>query len=175
MLVRGRWLRNSALWASNMLAIPWPKARGKPVPPCAPATPTRRPTTGPLSPWMPAFRMRRPHSFNFVNTGVKEILTRLPAADRHPGHGKLLTSNAQAGALHQSSAHTTSGAKQGCGGSRRGALLAPSSAAARWACAQHMLRHLTGRICLNVAAEGRGVSYAAPPCREQRRGVTPLA
>jgi hypothetical protein len=72
-------------------------------------------------------------------------------------------------------AHATSGAKQGCGGSWRGALLAPSSATARWACAQRMLRHLTGRICLNEAAGGRVVSYAAPPCCEQRRGVTPQA
>src|SRR5690606_5453268 len=41
---------------------------------------------------------------------------------------------------HATSAHATSGAQKGCGGRRPGALLAPSSAAARWACAQHMLR-----------------------------------
>ena len=38
------------------------------------------------------------------------------------------------------SPQATSGVTQGCGGSRRGALLVPSSAAARWACAQRMLR-----------------------------------
>jgi hypothetical protein len=75
---------------SNMLAIPWPQARGRPALPCAPPTPTRRPARYPLSPLCPALRMRRLHSFDFVNAGVKEVLTRLPAADRHPGHGKLL-------------------------------------------------------------------------------------
>ncbi len=41
--------------------------------------------------------------------------------------------------------------------------------------ARSALRHLTGRVCLNAAAGGRGVSYAAPPQHEQRKAVPPGA
>ena len=127
---------------SNMLAIPWPQARGRPAPPCAPPTPTRRPPRGPLNPF--PSRSWRCH---ISRSGCSHICaSRTTASQAKRSNGSAASRGGRS---------TGSGASKGWAGVWPGALLAPSSAAARWACAQRMLRELTGRSCLSAAAKPR--------------------
>ena len=171
---------------SDMLAIPWPKARGN-LP--RPARLRRQQGAHPAAPsalFLPACGAAtllvlvarsavRVHAVScktqgWVSAGHSlRVIPRAWLCLAEPSWcSSLRRRNAQRPPKY------VSGTK-GWGGVRPGALLAPSSAAARWACAQHMLRQLTRCPCLNGAPEGRAVSWAAPPRREQRRGVTPKA
>jgi hypothetical protein len=133
---------------SDMLAIPLLSARGKPDPPCAPATPTRRPSSHRIGSCHPAGGTHQPRSGGMPTpTNLHSDGTPQPAAVACHERGEKGLGRHLAGRL--------------VGAEERREEVGTRS----------VLRELTRRGCLSGAGKACATSSPSPLPREHRKAV----